>query len=69
MSPAHMAVGPGGAAGAARHLGGDKTECPPLPPTRTRTGADGKSAHIMMARAHRSHGPARSTDPTLTQGW
>jgi hypothetical protein len=33
-APAH---GSRGAVGAARHLGWDKTECPPLPPT----GADG----------------------------
>ena len=37
-----------GAVGAARHLGRDETECPPLPPT----GADGTPAQL--ARAHRT---------------
>jgi hypothetical protein len=43
--------------GAARHLGRDKAECPPLPPT----GADGKPAH--MARAHRTVLPAALIRP------
>ena len=53
-APAH---GSRGAVGAARHLGWDKTECPPLPPTGGRwyAGAIGASS---------PHGPSRSTHPT-----
>ena len=49
-APAH---GSRGAVGAARHLGWDKTECPPLPPGPT--GADGTPAQL--ARAHRTVPP------------
>ena len=52
--PAH---GIRGAAGAVRHLGSDKTECPPLPPT----GGDGTPAQL--ARAHHTVLPAALIRP------
>jgi len=57
--PAH---GSRGAVGAARHLGWDKSECPPLPPT----GADGTPAQL--ARAHRTVLPAALIRPRQARG-
>ena len=45
-----------------RHLGRDKTECPPLPPT----GGDGKPAQL--ARAHRTVLPAALLGPRPHSG-
>ena len=59
--PAHGSRG-AAAVGAARHLGWDKSECPPLPPT----GADGTPAQL--ARAHRTVLPAALIRPRPQSG-